>query len=44
VADEDYPQVQRIVLVVDNLNIYGPATLYEAFAPEEAHWLAARFE
>lgn len=43
-ADEDYPQAQRIVLVVDNLNTHGPGALYEAFAPEEAHRLAARFE
>ena len=43
-ADEDYPQAQRIVLVVDNLNTHGPGALYEAFEPEEAHRLAARFE
>ncbi len=43
-ADEDYPHVQRIVLVVDNLNTHGPAALYETFEPEEAHRLAARFE
>ena len=42
-SDEDYPQAERIVLVVDNLNTHGPGSLYEAFAPEEAHRLAARF-
>lgn len=43
-SDEDYPEAERIVLVVDNLNMHGPGALYEAFAPEEAHRLAARFE
>ncbi len=43
-ADEDYPQAQRIVLVVDNLNTHGPGARYETFALEEAHRLAARFE
>jgi len=43
-SDEDDPQAERIVLVVDNLNTHGPGALYEAFAPEEAHRLAARFE
>jgi hypothetical protein len=31
-SDEDYPQAERIVLVVDRLNTHGPGTLYEAFA------------
>jgi len=43
-SDEDDPQAERIVLVVDNLNTHGPGALDEAFAPEEAHRLAARFE
>ena len=43
-ADEDYPDADRIVLVVDNLNTHGPAALYEAFPPTEAHRLAASFE
>ncbi len=43
-ADEDYPEAERIVLVVDNLNTHGPGALYERFTPEEAHRLAAKFE
>lgn len=43
-ADEHYPQAERIVLVTDNLNTHGPASLYEAFAPAEARRLAARLE
>jgi len=43
-ADEDYPDAEVIVLVVDNLNTHGPGCLYERFAPGEAHRLAAQFE
>lgn len=43
-ADEAYPEAERIVLVVDNLNTHTPAALYERFAPAEAHRLARRFE
>lgn len=43
-ADADYAEAANIVLVVDNLNTHGPGALYEAFAAEEAHRLAARFE
>ncbi len=43
-ADEDYPEAEVIVLVVDNLNTHGPSALYETFEPEEAHRLAQRFE
>jgi len=43
-ADEDYPQAEQIVLVVDNLNTHTPAALYERFAPAEAQRLAQRFE
>ncbi len=43
-ADEDYPQAETMVLVVDNLNTHGPGSLYERFAPAEAHRLAAKFE
>jgi hypothetical protein len=35
-VDEDYPQAERIVLVLDNLNTHSPAALYERFAPAEA--------
>jgi len=39
-VDERYPQAQRIVLVMDNLNTHTPASLYEAFEPKEARRLA----
>jgi transposase len=43
-ADVHYPNVERIVLVTDNLKTHDIASLYEAFEPGEAHRLARRFE
>jgi len=39
-----YPEAEKIVLVMDNLNTHGIASLYEAFPPEEARQLAERLE
>lgn len=39
-----YPDAERIVLVMDNLNTHTPAALYEAFAPAEAKRIADRLE
>jgi len=39
-----YPLVKKVVLVMDNLNTHGIASLYEAFDPETARALAARLE
>jgi len=44
VVDEQYPQAEQIVLVMDNLNTHTPASLYEAFAPAEARRLMERLE
>ena len=35
-VDEDYPDRDRIVLVMDNLNTHKLSSLYEAFEPAEA--------
>ena len=43
-VDERYPQAEQIVLVMDNLNIHTPASLYEAFDPKEAKRLAQKLE
>ena len=43
-SDVLYPHAEKIVLVTDNLNIHDTSSLYKAFAPEEAHRLANRFE
>jgi hypothetical protein len=44
VVDEQYPQAEQIVLVMDNLKTHTPASLYEAFAPAEARRLMERLE
>lgn len=43
-VDVHFPQAQRIVLVMDNLNTHTAASLYEAFPPAEARRLAAKLE
>ena len=43
-VDVQYPQAEKIVLVLDNLNTHTPASLYEAFAPAEARRLMERLE
>jgi len=43
-SDKYYLHAETIVLVMDNLNTHNLASLYEAFAPEEARRLAERFE
>jgi DDE superfamily endonuclease len=43
-VDVRYPEAERIVLVMDNLNTHGPASLYEVFPPAEAKRLADKLE
>ena len=43
-VDVHYPEAERIVLVMDNLNTHSPASLYEAFEPAEAKRLADKLE
>lgn len=43
-ADEHFADAEKIVLVQDNLNTHSPASLYEAFPPQEAVRIKARFE
>ena len=43
-VDVHYPTAELIVLVMDNLNTHSIASLYEAFAPEEAHRIARKLE
>jgi DDE superfamily endonuclease len=44
VVDEQSPQAEKIVLVMDNLNTHTPASVYEAFPPAEARRLRERLE
>ena len=43
-VDEDYPDRDRSVLVMDNLNTHKLSSLYEAFEPAEARRIAERLE
>jgi len=43
-CDELYPEAEKIVLVMDNLNTHNTASLYEAFEPVEAWRLAEKLE
>jgi DDE superfamily endonuclease len=44
VSDVYFPEAEKIVVVMDNLNTHGAASFYEAFPPEEARRLTNRFE
>jgi DDE superfamily endonuclease len=39
-----FPDAPKIRVVLDNLNIHTPASMYETFEPEEARRLARRLE
>ena len=43
-VDELFPEADKIVLVLDNLNTHTPAALYEAFEPAEAKRIWDRLE
>ncbi len=39
-----YREAEKLVLIMDQLNTHSPASLYEAFPPEQAQRLAERIE
>jgi len=43
-SDIHYPQAEKIIVVLDNLNTHSPASFYEIFEPDEARRLINRFE
>jgi len=43
-AEDLYPEADRLVLVTDNLNTHTTGCLYEAFAPDRARAIAERVE
>jgi transposase len=43
-VDEQYPDAEKVVLVLDNLSTHTPAALYEAFEPAEARRVCERLE
>jgi hypothetical protein len=44
VLDNQYPDAEKAVLVMDNLNAHTISSLYESFPPEEAFRLSKRLE
>jgi transposase len=44
ISERYYPDVDKIILVADNLNTHTPASFYEAFEPRVAYDLAHKFE
>jgi len=42
--DTQYPDAERVVAIMDNLNTHTLSSLYEAFPPDEAFRLAQRLE
>jgi hypothetical protein len=43
-VEEMYPEAEKVVLVMDNLNTHKLASLYEAFPPEQARRIAEKLE
>lgn len=43
-VDDMYPDAEKIVLVMDNLNTHKPASLYKKFKPEEARRIIKKLE
>lgn len=43
-VDVHFPDAEKIVLVMDNLNTHKMASLYEAFPPEEARRIVEKLE
>jgi DDE superfamily endonuclease len=44
IIDVHYPEAEKIVLVMDNLNTHSPGSFYEAFSPQEAARLCEKLE
>jgi transposase len=44
VADEHYPNAEKITLVMDNYSTHTPGALYEIYEPKEAKRIWDRFE
>jgi transposase len=44
IVDIHYPEAEKVVLVMDNLNTHTEASLYKTFPPEEAFRIAQKLE
>lgn len=43
-VDDHFPEAEKIVVVLDNLNTHRPASLYQAFPPAEARRILDKLE
>ena len=43
-VDNQYPNADKILLIMDNLNTHTPGAIYEAFEPEEARRIINKLE
>jgi hypothetical protein len=43
-SDVMYPDAEKIILIMDNLNTHKPSSLYKAFSPSEARRIIKRLE
>lgn len=43
-VDVHFPEAKQVRVILDNLNVHTPASLYEAFAPGEARRILRRLE
>jgi hypothetical protein len=41
---DSYPEAEKVVLVMDNLNTHSIGSLYETFSPEEAKHISDKLE
>jgi len=44
ISQQHYSDVEKVILIADNLNTHNPASFYEAFPPDVAYALAQKFE
>ena len=44
ISDTFYPDIDRVILISDNLNTHNISSFYEAFPPKVAYHLAQKFE
>jgi len=43
-SDVVFPNVKKIILVIDNLNTHKPASIYKVFKPKETQRIIKRLQ
>ena len=44
IVDKDYPEVEKIHVVLDNLSAHSAAAIYQTYEPAEARRIFSRLE